>query len=211
MKLVEAVIALFLGLVLVTGVWRASALVRGQVAVLERAAAEADARRVAGMLLDLEAADRVEPIRGGEVPVRAYRWWGVPCASGAGGVATGPLMIVWQGLRRPDPVKDSVVLVAADGRRQVVRVVGVAGSSRCAGAGLALTLEGPIGGEPVLVRGFERGAYRIDDAFRYRRGTGGAQPLTAAVFDPDSVFLGLAAGALRLRVDPWPTRAWWTP
>jgi hypothetical protein len=53
----------------------------------------------------------------------------------------------------------------------------------------------------VLVRFFERGSYHLaDDAFRYRRGGGGRQPLTVERIGPGSGF-SFAGEALHVTLE----------
>ena len=207
MKLLETVVALSLGLLLGLAVWRGAASVRGQVARLESAAEDADAARVVGLLLDMDAPGFQGGDDRGELAVRAFRWWAVVC--GADG-ATGALAVRWRGLRRPDPAKDSALVVAGDGERFVRGLRSASRGGGCGGAAdqfIALELL-PGDAVPVLVRGFERGSYRLDDAFRYRRGRGGAQPLTASVFDPDSVRMAPAGRRMTLSLGRRPVRRW---
>lgn len=207
MRLVEVVVALLLGTLLVVAVWRGAAAVRKDGARLHARAALRDAIRVTGLVLDVEASGFVGPAgRPGDLAVRAPRWWAVPCdpRPRVGGAA-----VAWRGLRRPDPAKDSVVLVSGDGFRWVRALDRVAPSTHCAPEGLDLRWT-PAAGEPipVVVQGFERGVYRVDDALRYRRGRGGAQPLTAALLDPDSARLVVDGAGVRLHVNPRPPRRW---
>ena len=178
-------------------VWRGAAAVRSETRLLRDLAEWRDAARVAGLLLDLDAEGFLGPDPRGELAVRAFRWWGAVCGSPA---TPGAAEIRWRGLRRPDPSKDSVMLVAADGWRTVRALLTASGTSGCGStADLRVTWETRTGDRPaVVVRGFERGTYRVDDAFRYRRGRGGAQPLTAPVFDPDSVALAAGIRSARL-------------
>lgn len=186
MRLVEVVVALALGALLVVGVWRTSAAIRGDLATLAARASATDARRVVGLLLDQEAGGLVaDPAPPGEVAVRAHRWWGVVCDTLP---TPGRALLRFRGLRRPDPDKDSLLLVTGDGRLSSRRLEGVRSVDACGERVLEVAWT-PDPGEarPRVVRGFERGFYRLDEAFRYRRDRGGAQPLTAEVFDPDSL------------------------
>lgn len=201
------VVVLVLGALLVTGVWRGAAVVRRDGAALHGRAADRDALRVVNLVLDVEASGFVGPSGiPGEVEVRAHRWWGIVCDAVPG---PGAATVRWRGLRRPDPAKDSLVVIAPDGSEAVRRLERVGTSTACGGSALRLVWTPlPHDPAPAVLRGFERGAYRVDDAFRYRRGGGGAQPLSAARFDPDSSALVVTPGGLRLRMDPRPSR-WW--
>ena len=115
---------------------------------------------------------------GDSVAVRAFRGTGVGCTP-----AGSPLPVVrYTGLRRPDPTKDSVLVLAADGVWRVAKLIrarpGVCGD----GAQGEVWEMHPAVPEAVVGRVFERGSYHIAaGAFRYRPGRGGRQPLTAQV------------------------------
>lgn len=207
MRLVEVVVALGLGGLLVVGAWRSSASMRGDLATLSARAAATDARRVVGLLLDQEAGGLVaDPAPAGEVAVRAHRWWGLVCDT----VPTpGRAVLRPRGLRQPDPDKDSLLLVAGDGRLSGRRLDAVRSVDGCGGRAVEVVWT-PDPGEPDprVVRGFERGFYRLDEAFRYRRGLGGAQPLTAEVFDPDSLRIETDAFGVVLRWQGRGARVW---
>ena len=205
MKLLESVVALALGLLILVGLWRGAAAARGQIAALDGWATRSDAARVVGLLLDLDAAGFVGPGRVGEAEVRAFRWWGVRC----GRLEPNAVSVRWAGLRRPDPAKDSVVIIGDRGEVSVRPVARVGRAPSCPDpAALRIEWSGAFDGSPLAVRGFERGAYRLDDAFRYRRGRGGAQPLTAGVFDPDSAGLTVRAGRVDAVTGRASSRSW---
>ena len=205
MKLLEAVIALTLGVLLLVGTWNQAVSIRRQVEWTEQIASDWEARRIAGLSLDLDAEGFVGPAGPDEVEVRAYRWWGVPCGdAGPPGVA----VLSVQGLRRPDARKDSLVVIDQEGRSLVRKLRRSSRSAACPGPAIQVHWDPISGTRPVLVRGFERGVYRIDSAFRYRRGAGGAQPLTAARFNPDSVMLSVDDRRVRLSVAPLADRTW---
>jgi hypothetical protein len=204
-KLVEAVIALTLGVLLLLGTWYQAMSIRRQAAEADRVAADWEARRVTGLSLDLDAEGIVGPAGPNEWAVRAFRWWGIPCSRAP---AAGAAVLSVSGLRRPDSDKDSLLLIDREGRSRVGKLKHAARSTACSGPALEVSWLPADGPEPVLVRGFERGAYRIDRAFRYRRGTGGAQPLTAERFVADSVGLWIDEGRAGLRISPLPNRFW---
>ncbi|MEK9504930.1 hypothetical protein [Gaopeijia maritima] len=207
MRLAEVLVALALGGLLVAGVWRSSASIRGDLATLSVRATTTDARRVVGLILDQEAGGLVaDPAPTGEAAVRAHRWWGVVCDTLP---TPGRAVLRHQGLRQPDPDKDSLLLVAADGRMFGRRLDAVRSVDGCGGRVIQVAWT-PDPGEafPRVVRGFERGFYRLDEAFRYRRDRGGAQPLTAEVFDPDSLWLEIDSLGLLLRWEGRAARVW---
>lgn len=205
MKLVEAVIALALGVLLLLGTWHQATTIRRQAETADRLAADWEARRVTGLALDLDAEGIIGPAGPDEWAVRAYRWWGVPCA-GAGRAGAAVLSV--SGLRQPDSQKDSLLLIDREGRSVVRALDRSSRSTACSGPALEVSWLPADGGQPVLVRGFERGAYRIDRAFRYRRGLGGAQPLTAERFISDSVALWVGPQRAGLQLAPLPNRIW---
>lgn len=128
--------------------------------------------------------------------IRAFRGGGRVCQA-----RDGRLLVSFAGLRAPDPARDSV-LVLARGAATAHRLDAVRSAAGCeAGLELDLGPPDPVGGAYVLV--FETGGYYLNDgAFRYRRGAGGRQPLTEAVFR-DAAFERAADGAvLRLAPDP---------
>ena len=106
--------------------------------------------------------------------------------------ASAGLVVSYVGDRAPDPAKDSVLLLAADGGRAVRALVGTAAPSRpCAmlepagSAAWRLDASAPLG--TVAAQLFERGSYHLSgSALRYRRGAGGRQPLTPEVWSPST-------------------------
>ena len=107
------------------------------------------------------------------------------------------------GRRQPDPGRDSLWVVMGDGRLRVVDLRAVGGAS-CPDsvAAIRLETEPPLPGDARIVRVFERGLWRVDDAVRYRRGGGGAQPLTAPVLDSRRSELRVDDGGVVLEVAP---------
>ena len=117
---------------------------------------------------------------GDSIAVRAFRGTGVRCAG-----APQPQWVVrYTGLRRPNPAKDSVLVLTADGVWRVAKLVRarVRPGSCGAGAGGEVWELNPAVPEAVVGRIFERGSYHVAaEAFRYRPGRGGRQPLTAQI------------------------------
>jgi hypothetical protein len=110
------------------------------------------------------------------IRLRAFRGGGGVCA-GDGRV----LRVLYRGMRQPDPAKDSVLAVA-DGGVVAFGLVSATRSAACGGA-LELVLESEPEEPPAWVLVFETGAYVLaGGAIRYRRGQGGRQPLTEALF-----------------------------
>lgn len=108
------------------------------------------------------------------IRLRAFRGTGWPCAPLVRGLT---IPVRWDGIRAPDPSKDSLLVLDGDGAWRVVDLVGVTDSGVCAG----WTLEAAVP-SPILMRLFESGSYHFGNgALRYRRGGGGRQPLTEGV------------------------------
>jgi hypothetical protein len=132
------------------------------------------------------------------------------------------LTVTYRGERTPDPTKDSVLVITAEGRveARALRGVGTAASS-CVAPGVRQRLRMEVGAPSgtVAVRVFERGSYYLSDAaLRYRRGASGRQPLTPEVWSPatgwerSSERLGLAVVPSGSSGSPWKGfLAWRTP
>lgn len=191
----EALVALLLG-------WLLTALALGTLARqrtvqsgLARRAETLAALRIARHVLrdEVRSGDGTEAFGGDSVALRAYRGVGVVCAP-----APGPrdLVVRVRGIRAPDPAKDSVAVVGAEGGTQVFALELRGPSSvpcpSVAGEGVEeWRLSGDVPGEPLVARFFERGSYHLSGAaLRYRRGAAGRQPLTPEVLrTPPSHFL----------------------
>ena len=139
----------------------------------------------------------------GDLTLRAFRGIGFTCGTQPAegwGVAVA-------GYRFPDSDKDSVLVLAGDGRWRpaaLVRRVRNAGldCQRLAGFSTEVWILDPPPSRPVAGLYFERGAYRVtSDAFRYRRGRGGWQPLTGTGIEADSsVLMAVGERGLEARV-----------
>jgi hypothetical protein len=159
---------------------------------------------------------------GDSVALRAVRGTGVRCAS----VSPPRWVVRYTGLRRPDSAKDSVLVLATDGVWRVAKLVRTRPGACEDGAGGEIwELNPPVPGA-VVGRIFERGSYHVAaEAFRYRPGRGGRQPLTAQVLrtgaDAGSGVSGHGAGLdLRLAFETphgttaidsvrvWPREIW---
>ena len=152
-------------------------------------------------------------IDGGDLSLRAFRGIGFTCRTQPAdgwGVAVA-------GYRFADSDKDSVLVLSTDGRWRPSALV-----RRSRGPGLdcqqvtgfstEVWILDPPPSRPVAGLFFERGAYRLaSDAFRYRRGRGGWQPLTGTGLAADSsVLLDPGDESLEARVtwaDPAPIHA----
>ena len=148
---------------------------------------------------------------GDSVDIRAFRGTGIACDTA---VAGSDIAVRYVGLRRPDPAKDSVLALSANGWWSASRLVALlSAAGRCGsstGVGIEVwRLDPPVPGA-VVGRIFERGSYHLAaGALRYRRGFGGRQPITAVLLD-----IGSASGSgisahrtgLELRLAPDPLR-----
>jgi hypothetical protein len=222
MRLVEVMVALMVGFGLLAAGWRV--LARGAVAgreLLDRSEFM-EVQRLAPWVLELELAGARAGIDWAEhadgLAVRAYRGWGLPCA-GPGNADDGDGLVVgYQGLRLPEPDKDSLQLTRADGLQRVVALTSVAALDpppdvSCPPEGRVLhlgwaeealdeTTGWPGAGRVAFLRLFEHGLYAVDDAFRYRRGAGGRQPLTGSVLDAAGSSLRVRGGRPVLELAP---------
>ena len=127
--------------------------------------------------------------------LRAFRGWGPVCGSGT---EPGDIVVAYHGERAANPVKDSVLILTADGWRAADLTRRVSGAQPCAsdlgGDSEVWTIAPPVMGA-LVARIFERGSYHVNGgALRYRRGLGGRQPVTPNVFDDDR-------SAVEIRVD----------
>lgn len=129
------------------------------------------------------------------IRLRAVRGSAIICDGGT------ELGVRYDGVRRPDPGKDSALVITGAGTagsvHALVAAAAVGGSGGC--GDLRLRLE-PM---PTAVTGhllvFETGTYHLSGgALRYRRGNGGRQPVTEAVLE--TARLDPAPGALRARM-----------
>lgn len=166
------------------------------VALTEERVRATDAVRTAAIVLGAELRALAAPdlaIGSDSIRLRAVRGGGPIC-----GVVGRSVLVRYRGSRRPEPEKDSVLVVSEAESGAPVALRAVAASSQCGGA-LRLELDREVPAGLVLV--FETGVYHLaGDALRYRRGAGGRQPLTEAVLsrtelrpsDGSTVVLSLA-------------------
>lgn len=114
------------------------------------------------------------------VRLRAFRGFAQVCP---GLPRDSAAVVVWSGLRRPEPAKDSVLVLGPDGDWTASDLVAVSTSRRrcaaMAGSPAELWTVDPPAGDATLLRLFEAGSYHLTDgALRYRSGRSGRQPLT---------------------------------
>lgn len=141
---------------------------------------------------------------GDSVGLRAFRGVAVPCGPRE---ADGAIPVRAAGIRKPDPAKDSLLLLLADGSWRVVALDGRSRSPRriCLPDGPGWEAdEWRVEGftdDFVLARYFERGSYHLSGGtLRYRRGRGGRQPLGPDLLDDRSSVLSSAAGGRALGI-----------
>ncbi|MEQ1857834.1 MAG: hypothetical protein ABL963_15375 [Longimicrobiales bacterium] len=210
--MVEAIVALLVGLLVLQLGLSTLARLRSAQATLSSRADALVALRIGRHVLRQELRHGV-PARdwiadADSVSLRAFRGTGLVCGSDS---LTASVEVTYAGQRAPDPTKDSVLLVTADGLQTVYALVGAgATTSACAGGVPAppsrWRLDRPAPPDVVVARLFERGAYHLSGAaLRYRRGASGRQPLTPEVW---SALTGWTAStqSLGVRLVPSPGR-----
>lgn len=189
---VEVIVALTLTALLLSMLVGTAAMARRTVERLARSAERTEAARLARTLADRvgRPASTMSAVDGrAEVRVRLSIGWGESCDS----------VFTWAGIRAPDARRDSATVVDRWGRVHVVAVASSAVRPCGAGEGRVLTTD-PSVRDAVLLRVFESGVIRIDDAVRYARWGTPRQPLSAASLDARSSGVDLAGGELRMHV-----------
>jgi hypothetical protein len=208
MRVAEALVALLVGMALLEGGARILARAARESGEIVTRAERLETYRLVGSVLDAELAGARAGLDWSADPaglaLRVFRGWGAACAAGGPGV-----VVAHRGLRAPEPDKDSLELVLGDGGTRWVALAAVEATDPdvvCPAAGDPLRLRWPDDLEdadrPVLVRVFERGLYAVTDAFRYRRGAGGRQPLSPSTLDADLSFLRVDGGAPEVILAP---------
>lgn len=191
----EAIVALLLGLLVVHLGLSTMARMRTTEA---RLAARADglvamrvARHVLRRELDGSVPGRDWLVDDDSLSLRAFRGAALVCALDS---ATVEVTVSYSGVRRPDPSKDSVLLLDPSGSGETRALVGVGAATTGCGPvesdGLELwRLDAPVGPSAVVARLFERGSYHLSGAaLRYRRGASGRQPLTPEVWADETAW-----------------------
>lgn len=216
-SVVEALVALLLGLFLVCLSLTVVARQRAALASIAHTGDVLATVRVARQVLGTEGRDG-DPMRDGwavsrdSMALRAFRGSGYVCGPGP---TPSDLVVGVDGVRLPQPTKDSVLVLDGAGRWTTLALEDVSPASLCATdpgtRGELWHLSRPPPRDAILVRYFERGSYHVEDrALRYRRGLSGRQPLTpGVVVTPGSSFLRSSTGyALVLKVNgsPFPWR-----
>jgi len=124
--------------------------------------------------------------------LRAFRGTALVCPYDT---LTLELTVVFGGDRRPDPSKDSVLLIGPLGSLEARALTGVGSSSNpCGPTALpppeTWRLDAAVPPGSVVARLYERGSYHLSaSALRYRRGASGRQPLTPEVWSASSAWV----------------------
>ncbi len=202
-SVVEALVALVAGLLVVQlGLVVLARQRQAQRRLTERAeglAAVRIVRDVVGAELQRGRPDRDWTLASADsLVLRAFRGVGRVCPLFA---PSPELLVAYEGVRAPDPMKDSLLLMDHGGT-WTVRALLAAAPSRdsCPEAPGVPVQRWRLGGDAppgtVLARVFERGSYHFSGgALRYRRGAGGRQPLTPEVLlTPPSGFVSDSVG-----------------
>jgi len=168
-------------------------------------AAVADAVRLVLHVLPAElrfssAAADLHGVGGDSIAGRFPRLSGAAC-----GAAPGRLWARLEGMREPDPQKDSLLIISGEGEAAFVVSDAVPEPGPCPMTGPGTnyrldTVGSPAGTGAVLV--FESGSYYLRDrAFRYRLGREGRQPLTEEAFQDQGSHLRLRVDSAQARLD----------
>ena len=152
-------------------------------------------------------------VSGDSISLRAFRGTALVCSHDTARVE---LTVSFSGDRRPDPSKDSVLLISAEGTRGVRALAAIAPTTGPCGSAAPATLEtwqldAPPDPGTVLARLFERGSYHVSSyALRYRRGASGRQPLTPEVWSRSTGWTqrGRRLGLEVENRDPYAGRPW---
>lgn len=214
LTVVEIVIAMTLIAVVIQAAWTVFSGERHAAEELRVRSETLDAERTVRTVLAAEvaagSAGRDWIIAGsGVLELRAFRGWAAVCPFNG---SASELLVAYRGLREPDPLKDSLLVLDRSGSWTAaglertfaagVECDGAGGRTPTANVGLERwVLDRGVEGA-VLLRVFERGSYQLTDGIlRYRRGEGGRQPLTPPGLEPSETgFEAAGAGAVLLTV-----------
>jgi hypothetical protein len=199
----EALVALLLGLVVMvafTGV--AVSSLRGMQALQGRSEALEIVRTV-WVVLDEElrqgrvGRDWDVAASGESVRLRAFRGVARICDSETDDEPGW--VVAFRGRRLPDPGRDSLLVLGADGGWRPFALEHTAPSSGCEPEDGEVVQRwrwsSGVSPPPVVARTFERGEYHLaDGALRYRRGSAGRQPLTPERLSDESGFQPIEGG-----------------
>lgn len=218
LTLLETLVALLLSallIALVLGVLaRQRALLANLAARADRLAAVRLTRHVLLTEARHAAGDSAWAAGADSFALRAFRGHALVCP--ASGVEH-ELRVVAEGVRAPDPTKDSILVLLSTGRVQALGLLDRNPSADpCLGTVEPTerwTLSERVPPGTLAARWFEHGTYYLaGGALRYRRGQAGRQPLTPEVLSPQGT--GFRPGArsvgILLRLEPAPAsrEAW---
>lgn len=205
-SVVETLWALVLGLFMMALAMRVVARQRAAVAALAEQSDALATVRVARQVLGQEGRSG-DPSRDGwavsddSLALRAFRGVAYVCGFGPD---PDQVWVEAEGVRLPEPAKDSVLLLDVTGTWTSLALIDAGPASGCKpdgpGQGQRWRLSGLVPPGAVLARFFERGSYHVaDGALRYRRGASGRQPLTPEVVQTRiSLFQDTPAGVTLL-------------
>jgi hypothetical protein len=179
--------------------------------LLERSEA-LDTERVGWQVLSAELGAGIAQrdfglLAGRVLTLRAFRGTAEVCP--ARRTATGGV-VLYRGIRLPDPTKDSLLVLTAPGSWHTLHLVSreeePAGCPGWPSDGVERWRWEPPLDDVLLARVFERGSYHLEDrALRYSSGVGGRQPLTPERLDGTGSVFAPGAGRfdlhLRVRAD----------
>jgi hypothetical protein len=140
-------------------------------------------------LIALEPGSDVYSVAPESLAIRVFRGIGIVC-----GFAGADPVVRFRGLRQPEPLKDSVLVLTArpreraDSLRDATPAPGACPAAPGEDVFRIRLATPPV--ERDLLAFFEPGSYHVSGAFRYR-GQGGRQPVTADVFAPISRFVAI--------------------
>lgn len=157
------------------------ATVQGRLAAISQDRVRAaDVVRTVDVVLNRElrhsaATDRI--LTGDSIRLRAVRGIGAVC-----GAAGSDIRVAYVGVRRPDPTKDSALLISTSDTRGSAHGIAAVSADTACGGGYRLSVDPPPPERMGLALVYEAGSYHLSGgALRYRRGRGGRQPVTEAV------------------------------
>src|SRR5687768_2114617 len=190
MKLVELVTTSALLGILSTA---CAVLVHAQTQLLRNVSdrvADAEALRTASGIVTAEvrsvAAADLHAVAADSLALRVHRGMAV-----VAGVASSGITLNYEGIRDPDPAKDSLLIVGSER----------AGSfTLLSGDPLRIQPDIPVASHDILLF-FETGAYHLaTHALRYRRGVEGKQPVTDELIDHRASRFGVESQARLVRI-----------
>jgi hypothetical protein len=148
------------------------------------------------------------------IVLRAFRGAGLVCATDT---TRSAVTVAYSGPRLPDPRKDSVEWMAADGSVGVADLAAIetlevgCPPELSSARNLRMTLDGFWPAGVVAIRVFERGSYHLTgSALRYRTGLGGRQPISPEVWRDTASQLRIGELAIGYTLSPASGSPPWT-